>query len=443
MNAKNYTPREVHRVHDDRASRRRLPRHARGSALIYTAITLGALLGLVGLATDTGLVLLTANQLQNTADAAALAGAQLVRSDQDAARALARQIAEQNSAGDAPVLLKLNEDNAAEGDIVIGKFDRKEGTFTVTTASPNAVRVHARRTTDSDSGALPLVFAPMVAIHEAQVSRDAIAMIGGGTGAGLITLNEDPDKDPSLLVQGDAHLNVSGGAIQVNSPGPSAARTNGNPIVEAPELNVVGTAPKFAADGVEVKEGQPKVEDPLAWLPDPPYDPAAGQGAITGGGTYGPAVPGGIVYYDQGIKLTNGTLNLDPGIYVIGGDGVQVTGGDIYAYNVMFFILKDAEFRLAGNGNYTITPPETGDWAGVSVFAARDNTESHLINGTGELNLEGAYYFPNAHVELSGTADFSLNQLIAGTVAVSGTGAKIIAYDGRFDGVGNKVFLVE
>ena len=47
----------------------------RGIAIIWTAILVVVMIGFVGLACDTGYGLLVAHQLQNAADASALAGA--------------------------------------------------------------------------------------------------------------------------------------------------------------------------------------------------------------------------------------------------------------------------------------------------------------------------------------------------------------------------------
>src|SRR5690349_19054629 len=62
-------------------ARRRSYRNRRGIALIWFAILGMVLVGLAGLALDTGYVMLTGHQLQNAADAAALAGANSVAFD--------------------------------------------------------------------------------------------------------------------------------------------------------------------------------------------------------------------------------------------------------------------------------------------------------------------------------------------------------------------------
>ena len=58
------------------SERRRLRPQPRGQTLITVALGLVVLLAFVGLAVDVGLMMLARNELQNAADAAALAGAQ-------------------------------------------------------------------------------------------------------------------------------------------------------------------------------------------------------------------------------------------------------------------------------------------------------------------------------------------------------------------------------
>src|SRR2546422_931554 len=54
---------------------RRLRKQTRGQALVTMAVSMVVLLGFVGLAIDVGMLMVTRNEMQNAADAAALAGA--------------------------------------------------------------------------------------------------------------------------------------------------------------------------------------------------------------------------------------------------------------------------------------------------------------------------------------------------------------------------------
>jgi Flp pilus assembly protein TadG len=163
-------------------------RRHRGIALVWIVITFVVLLGLVGLALDTARVLLAAHELQTAADAGALAGAAWVRTDQSQARLAARTITAANTAEKVAITLPDNPTNDAAGYVVLGRFDRDTLTFTATTSGANAIKVIAARSS-SQNGELPLLFGPIFNASSSTVQRQAIAMVGGGTGAGLIALN--------------------------------------------------------------------------------------------------------------------------------------------------------------------------------------------------------------------------------------------------------------
>jgi len=429
----------------------------RGAVLIWSVMVMGLLIAIVGWGLDWGLGALVAHQLQNAADAAALAGAQKVRTDQAAARDLAIDVAAANQVARDAVDLDRNDLNDAAGDIVLGRFDRDTQIFEPNAGSPNAVKVVARRTAGSNDGTLPLLFGPIYGVPTIEVEREAIAMVGGGTGAGLIALNYT--EKCGLDMSGTVTLQVNDGDVQVNSDNTKAFCANGTPVINAPVVNVKGEEwfsgnPDLAG---ELNTGAPQIPDPLAWLPEPTYDPAADLGTISlTGGNVLTINPG---YYSGGISQNNGSLTLNPGIYIVGGTGLNVTGtSNFTALGVMLYVTGGRPkyaVDLSGTGNIRITPPDPGNpdpayqyegattYEGVSIFQARDNVHNSRIIGTNLLELEGTLYFPSNHLEVGGTGDGFGNQLIADTIEIHGTGIVTINYDGRFPAPGNKVFLVK
>jgi Flp pilus assembly protein TadG len=142
-------------------------------------------------------------ELQNAADAAALAGAPLLSCQYDdgssgsvlqsAARDAAATFASQNNAAGAPVILQLNSGNVSSnsvltdnGDIVVGNWDGAN--FTAAdgahpTLAINAIRVIARRTSEAvedgvKTGDNPVftLFGKLVGWRSMNVIRQAIAV---------------------------------------------------------------------------------------------------------------------------------------------------------------------------------------------------------------------------------------------------------------------------
>lgn len=456
----------------------------RGVAMIWVAIILFLLILLVGLSLDSAKGFLTAHQLQNAADAAALAAARVVKIDPNESRMTAIAVAIRNFADGNGVQLADNPDNFVDGDIVIGWYDRDAGKFTPTLNGVNAVKIVARRTDTSLGGPVPINFGPVVGVDTVNIERHAIAMTSGGTGAGMICLRPD---EIGLTVNGTVQLAVvdvnndgfDEGAIQVNSEDDDATRLIGTPDVIADALNIWGdlsyTGGIIPEDyGFPIDTSAPPLPDPLCpdppetCLPPPYYNPDNDLGEpngiqITEGShTFSPG------YYAQGFRITGGDVKFEPGIYVLGGrstgqkSGLVVGGSTTFcAKGVMFYITGDGVVDLAGTGELRITPPEFAKadfcdpsftyppsldfstYEGVSIFQDRANTNDARIVGTNTMDLDGTLYFPNNHVDLTGTGDGFGNQLICWSAEVSGTGQILINYDGRHRSPGLRSYLVE
>src|SRR5688500_8808391 len=104
-------------------------RRQRGAAMVWVVVLLSVLLGFGGLAVDTWHTSLAADQLQISADAAALAAARYVAQNPDAAREVAAAIAAANMAAGQHISLDLNLENLEDGDIVLGFYNEELNTF--------------------------------------------------------------------------------------------------------------------------------------------------------------------------------------------------------------------------------------------------------------------------------------------------------------------------
>lgn len=411
-----------------------------GAVLAWMAITLLLLMTFVAIAIDQGYMLWAGQQLQIGADAAALAGANYVKSDEDAARAAAVTVALYNTvAGDA-LLLSSNVD------VQVGRFDRDTGVFDSTAAFVNAVRVYARRTDTSLGGPLDLLFGSIIGIDDVNLVRQAIAMTGGGTGTGLLILNGD--EECSLFIRGNPTLDLGDGAIQVNSTDPCAICFQGSPDVLASIASATGGICVQGGNIVlpdTLLEGQDPIPDPLYYLDPPFWDEANDLGEITEGGTYSPG------YYSGGIDLEGGDTVLEPGIYILDGAGFDIGGNANFdAEGVMFYIIGTGIINLHGTGVINITPPDPGEYSyagvdtyeGVAIYQAYDNENEGTVLGTSNMTLEGTYYFRNNKINIGGDSTNFGNQFIAGQAEIFGNGTITLASNGLIPAPGNRVFLV-
>lgn len=129
----------------------------KGLATVYVALMLFALVGFVGLAIDIGYMYLAKTQLQNAADAAALAAVATLDGSnsfvQSVARTEAQKFAAYNKCAGEQVYMDLNPNNKSDGDIVIGYWDGSDFTDVLPEGQVyNAVKTVARRTTETQEG---------------------------------------------------------------------------------------------------------------------------------------------------------------------------------------------------------------------------------------------------------------------------------------------------
>ena len=160
-----------------------------GAVLVFVALLLIVLLGIAALAVDIGYVAITRNELQNAADAAALAGAGELGSIYDA-QTPPLSLNSTQAGAVATVALTVGQQNEAAGqppnigtsDIVIGYWDSHVNTFSnapPTGRIPNAVRVTARPSVGGITplGSVTTFFANIFGIANVAVSATATASL--------------------------------------------------------------------------------------------------------------------------------------------------------------------------------------------------------------------------------------------------------------------------
>ncbi len=238
-------------------------RRRRGAIAPLAAILLVFLVGMVAFAVDTSWIALTRSELQNTADAAALAGAgqlmkgyvqynlpkqsgtqksSILTAAMASAKASAREFAAYNTAGSVGPLV-LND-----ADIEFG-FTDQVGNYTVSTASgpyPNTVKVTMRRDSQAN-GPLKLFFAPVLGVDTINVLATASATcysatydtfaLRKGDKAGMLPITYDVNFWNNFLSTGqdpDGNANVD---------------ASGNPVLQVyPSIKAPGNFGELSLD---------------------------------------------------------------------------------------------------------------------------------------------------------------------------------------------------
>ncbi len=452
-------------------------RNCRGIALAWTAIVLVVMIGMVGLSIDWGKAVWNVHQMQNAADAAALAGAQVVKFDPTAAIPRAYDIGLENHVDGLAVTLSKTDGV----DITVGRWIRQHREFLATTDTPDAVRVRVRRgdKLGSDRPPLAMLFAPLFGTNPVNASREAVAWDCTYSGAALICLSTT--AQPALKIWGNAEVDVSNGGIHVNSSATPAVQVGGSAEIECGFLNSVGeTQPgadaaawdsyfKSLPFSVNTQDtsGVTAIDDPVAAAMggnnelDLPRDAGgnliygtvktgttitkAGAATINSSCTLGPGYfPGGITMKGGKTIVLDPTLGWDSStmgqpVFFLGGVGLIANNGSLTGHGVTIYITDAKSAKLDLGGNITIDLTSPGDeagtsvdgMAGISIWVDPDNTNDVTLNGCVGEGVAGTLYFPGSHVDIEGTPGDGCTQLIAASMDVTGNVNIGVDYDKR------------
>jgi hypothetical protein len=400
----------------------------RGSVAITVALSLTVLLGFAALVVDIGLNWATRTSAQTAADSAALAGASSLLADGGVAAITTVQDFLNNNVDD---LVELPEDAgwANDGDVGNGEV--------VCWTMPNPVPVPVPGAIcPDDANALqvttpPIVvryaFAPVLGKTTSSIRARAAAGAGPAAPNNCVLCVLEPDDDEALEVLGVGGIRVTGGGIVVNSDDDDAVVLASAGDIVANQIRVVGNVDDTGIGTFlpPFEQGGPPVPDPLADLlpPDeltPPPTPAADPAPpIAGAVTLTPGI------YDSINVPAGATLTLEEGVYVVTepagfrvrNGGRVLSSGDgvtIYLacedYPVPCDNELGARFRLDDGGQFLASPPASGEYAGLSIFADRGNTRSTLL--TGDVHLTGAVYTASSRLRVFSASTVRIDSLL-------------------------------
>lgn len=162
-------------------------RNQKGATVVFVAVLFPALVAFAALAIDIGYAMLTRNEVQNVADAGALAGTRKLGVIYEEMTPAQQQSYVCNPATIVPIVQETGLLNrAGQKDVIINAADVEIGTwepsrtpkFIATMERPNAVQVKARRD-GSANGPITTFFARIMGIDTMDISASAIAALTG------------------------------------------------------------------------------------------------------------------------------------------------------------------------------------------------------------------------------------------------------------------------
>lgn len=300
--------------------------------LIYTCVTMVALLGISSLAVDFGRVQLVKTQLRDAADAAARYGAMGLATSNSTAISNAVAAGSQNSVNGSTL-------SVLTSDVVLGKWSTSTG-FTATTTNPNAVQVTAYQVAARGT-AVPLLFAQVVGQSTCDVKAVSIAVYTA--------------PNPSYGFVGTGSINASSG-MTVDSYNPSSGYSagsagtsvlmgsNGNVNLNGP-LTLNGSLSSYGGGSSNwlTKNGAVTIAGTTSTLSSQLSYPAAsaGSAATTNNNGIMPAS-----FYNGGnVNVTSGTYDVPSGTYYL--QSLSISSGAT--------LICEGAVKLYVNGNITIS----------------------------------------------------------------------------------------
>ncbi|MEZ5250565.1 MAG: hypothetical protein R2713_15545 [Ilumatobacteraceae bacterium] len=158
------------------------------------------------------------------------------------------------------------------------------------------------------------------------------------------------------------------------------------------------------------------VNDPMATL----RPPASCTGATGANPTIGSSTgPDAVTRYPLPVAVT-GNVVFQPGRHVFC-NGVTVAAGATVSGSGVVWYVADGAVTVDGTATIMLSPPTTGDLAGVVLWTAGIQPVT-IVNGTSIDEFAGVVYAPDATVVVTSTSGVRLGAVVAESMTVAGTG---------------------
>ena len=408
----------------------RRSRQRQGQAVVLFAILFFVLAGVLGLVFDGARLFYEKQRVQAAADAGAVGAVQELR----------------RAHNDYDVYVRP----AAENDIALHGFTTSNAAIEVNLPPQSGEHIG-----DSDyvevyvTEVVPTSFMRIFGPTASTVSARAVSGLKATGDPCIIAL--DPDASDAFKHNGNPTLMTDCG-IMVNSSSSTAMREVGAGCITASWVGITGGYSGNCINPTPLT-GIDAVIDPLLTLPVPDYSSmgrgyattAAGTSAFAGSNTFsatggngngnGGGNGAGNVehywpgYYSNEIRIQNGEVVFEPGVYVLE-KGLKITGGAITGSDVFFYnVNSDGKqfIDIGGNAIFQLSAPTSGPYKGMLFFNNRNAPDrspgNRIARGNEQSYLVGALYFPSQHLDWAGNPENYAfwTMIVANTINISGT----------------------
>ncbi|MBY0527066.1 MAG: hypothetical protein K2R98_26970 [Gemmataceae bacterium] len=410
-----------------------------GAVAVLVAISLTALIAILALVVDGGMMFTERRHAQATADAAAMAAATVLYTHYPRDRG-----ADPN-----------NEARTAALAYAASNGYTNDGTHsTVEVYIPPATGPYAGKlgysevvVTYKQPRSFSTIFgsSAALAIRARAVSRGAWVV----PNAGVIVLAYSGKG--TLSAQGNGAFTEVGAPVIVNSSDETAAIDTGNGIMRAPEFDITGG---YAITGNgqmvgTIVTGVHPTPDPLAYLPvpTPPVDAGQMDRTSLGNGNFRydlyPGLFSNLPNFNTGDQVVfhQASSNGNDGVFYLTAGGLSSQGatltmasgetGGIMLYNAGTG--TNDKIKITGNpdGTVNLVPRTDGTYQGMTIFQARNASQAIEVAGNGSFTIKGTLYGAAALLSVTGNGTLSNigSQYVSKDLALAGNGNVGISFD--------------
>jgi len=372
-----------------------------GNVTILAGICLPVLAIAMGLAVDHSTLLHANDDLQNTADTAALAGARAMGASEDEAEGYRE---------------KLAIDRATD-------FITSRNSVAAFSITPSAAKATVEVSISTDQA---VAFGGLFGQSQRKVSAESTATYMANRPSGcLIALDESASS--GIYMQGAAKVSAPGCGVWSNATGASSIHMRGSPSLRGKEVCAEG------ASGNAVSRIYPelttdcgKATDPYAGRLDGiPTSCDHTDFAFEKKAKEAELEPG---VYCGGLEIKGLEVSLKPGLYVIkNGPLVITSNASVVGYGVSIVLTgEDAALDMQGSPDVTLTAMTTGELAGIALAVTDSGKEAESeMQGSPKLTVTGSIYMPDQRFGLQGNPQLTVkgdqSKVVAGSFSLKGS----------------------
>lgn len=394
---------------------------------VSIALLLPLLIGAGGIAVDLSIYHVVKGRLQSATDAAAMGAVRGLRNpnfDVGTVKATGQSLALANVPEGYGTVTHM-------GEVEVGFYDPSDGSFSLGASRANAVRVTAARDASHQNTA-PRFLSRIFGGEDPGVSAAAIAVLARPQ---VCVLALDPNMARSINTSGNGGISAPGCLIHANSSNSESLYTSGSSSMVGGEISSVGGASGNFFTPTPLT-GQFPIADPLASVSEPAIPSTCTTNNINiNSSRY---FPGGSRFCGTTLITGNGFLTLGPGVHYFTGGPLRImNSGEIRADGVMLYFGPNSRLDSASSGSVFLRAPQTGYYAGISIFQSRSTPSMVDFKMTGGQNyfLSGTVYAPRANLTFYGNGTTTVDSGYFITNSLSFTGNSTLVFSDHGEAV--------